>query len=190
MLQSMLIYIRQVCHPDEEEDWGRRGQRWHWGGLQNIRLEEWRVRIPCPHNVYDIQMLFLRPMKKFGLKNSSPQNTHDVLSNSSLVRVICAEELMSVMICLGNPRTMEEIKVMMEMILMIMVVIVMNMAEDVGKFQDILQIYKFANLIALVRRTNFLPTKNNWSNLMEIRSSYLMLDVLTCKSHSQEHKLR
>ena len=103
-------------------------------------------------------------MKKFGLKNSSPQNTHDVLPNTSLVRVICAEELMSVMICLGNPRTMEEIKVMMEMILMIMVVIVMNMAEDVGNFQDIqdiLQIYKFANLIALVRRTNFLPTKNN-----------------------------
>ena len=93
--------------------------------------------------------------------NSLSQNTHDVLSNTSLVRVICAEELMSVMICLGNPRTMEEIKVMMEMILMIMVVIVMNMAEYVGKFQDILQIYKFANLIALVRRTNFLPTKNN-----------------------------
>ena len=100
-------------------------------------------------------------MKKFGLKNSSPQNTHDVLPNTSLVRVICAEELMSVMICLGNPRTMEEIKVMMKMILMIMVVIVMNMAEDVGKFQDILQIYKYANLIALVRGTNFLPTKNN-----------------------------
>ena len=73
-------------------------------------------------------------MKKFGLKNSSPQNTHYVLPNTSLVRVICAEELMSVMICLGNPRTMEEIKVMMKMILMIMVVIVMNMAEDVGKF--------------------------------------------------------
>ena len=71
---------------------------------------------------------------------------------------------MSVMICLGNPRTMEEIKVMMEMILMIMVVMVMNLAEDVGNFQDIqdiLQIYKFANLIALVRRTNFLHTKNN-----------------------------
>ena len=68
---------------------------------------------------------------------------------------------MSVMICLGNPRTMEEIKVMMKMILMIMVVIVMNMAEDVGKFQDILQICKYANLIALVRRKNFLATKNN-----------------------------
>ena len=76
-------------------------------------------------------------MKKFGLKNSSPQNTHDVLPNTSLVRVICAEELMSVMICLGNPRTMEEIKVMMEIMSVIMVVIVMNMAEDVGKFQDI-----------------------------------------------------
>ena len=60
--------------------------------------------------------------------NSLSQNTHDVLSITTLVRVICAEELMSVMICLGNPRTMEEIKVMMEMMSVIMVVMVMNMA--------------------------------------------------------------
>ena len=45
------------------------------------------------------------------------------------IRVICAEELMSVMICLGNPRTMEEIKVNSSinpsMIVIIMIMIMM-----------------------------------------------------------------
>merc|ERR1719318_2434948 len=85
--------------------------------MEPEEMEEWRTIF----NLFDVDgdesitcEEFVILMKK---KTEDAEGNDDIeeafrIFDSNNDGVICAEELMSVMICLGNPRTMEEIKEM------------------------------------------------------------------------------